>query len=575
MAQPSVTASIAFVSDPDDVPTWTDVTALVQEFSWNSGRQTERDRFETGSGSIRLDNLDRRFEPGYAGDIVNLIINPSIEVAATGYTATSAAVARSTSAGYLGVAGLRVTTTNVTSSGARSAAVSTTVGITYTFSAYVRLPAGGTKALKVSLVYFTSAVGSGVSGTSTTFTATGTWQRVQVSLICPPTATVAFCDVNTNGAVGVFDFDADAWQLEVGSAATDYIDGAQDNGRWAGTAHASQSYRGGPYYPYVQPLKRVRVQATWNAVTYDIWHGYVERWGLQYPQLDADAVVSCVDGQGLLMDVGVTGSFGPSEGGAYIAAILNAAGWPAADRSIDTSQNVLPASTLVSEPAMSHLLKVAEAENANMFISRAGAFTFKNRHARLQPDATSAITFGQGGGSEELYQAIGIEYDNTRLFTAVSYARVPASDDDEPVTQELENATGVSTYLRRTLSKSGLLNLNDAYTYMTAYHDLARQRAPGMRIASLVLDAESDPATLWPHLLGRDVGDRITVKKLPPGGGTAITQVSHIERRSITWTADGGRWGITWALSPADTTQYWLLGDATYGVLGSTTRLAY
>jgi hypothetical protein len=43
--------------------------------------------------------------------------------------------------------------------------------------------------------------------------------------------------------------------------AHDYTDGDQDNCRWAGAAHASRSYRGGPYYPNVLPMRRVRVTA--------------------------------------------------------------------------------------------------------------------------------------------------------------------------------------------------------------------------------------------------------------------------------------------------------------------------
>ncbi len=45
-----------------------------------------------------------------------------------------------------------------------------------------------------------------------------------------------------------------------------YIDGSLDNGRWEGTAHASRSYRGGPYYPNVAGGRalRVRVRPYWE-----------------------------------------------------------------------------------------------------------------------------------------------------------------------------------------------------------------------------------------------------------------------------------------------------------------------
>lgn len=35
----------------------------------------------------------------------------------------------------------------------------------------------------------------------------------------------------------------------------------------------------GPYYPNVIPMRRIRVRAVHNAVTYDLFQGYVENWG--------------------------------------------------------------------------------------------------------------------------------------------------------------------------------------------------------------------------------------------------------------------------------------------------------
>ena len=39
--------------------------------------------------------------------------------------------------------------------------------------------------------------------------------------------------------------------------------------------------------------------------------------------------------------------------------------------------------------------------------------------------------------------------------------------------------------------------------------------------------------------------------------------------------APGPVWQTTWQLSPADGDSYWILEDATFGILGETTRLAY
>jgi len=46
--------------------TWTDVTAYVRGLSFQRGRSTELDQFQTGSASVVLSNADRRFDPLYA-----------------------------------------------------------------------------------------------------------------------------------------------------------------------------------------------------------------------------------------------------------------------------------------------------------------------------------------------------------------------------------------------------------------------------------------------------------------------------------------------------------------------------
>ena len=45
---------------------WTDVTAYVRGLSFQRGRSTELDQFQTGSASVVLSNADRRFDPLYA-----------------------------------------------------------------------------------------------------------------------------------------------------------------------------------------------------------------------------------------------------------------------------------------------------------------------------------------------------------------------------------------------------------------------------------------------------------------------------------------------------------------------------
>jgi hypothetical protein len=95
-----------------------------------------------------------------------------------------------------------------------------------------------------------------------------------------------------------------------------------------------------------------------------------------------------------------------------------------------------------------------------------------------------------------------------------------------------------------------------------------------LRFDSITIEPLED-VNLWVQVLTREISDRITVIRRPSGGGPAIQQDCHIERVTHEWDAETGAWQTTWMLSPASQSSFWILGDPVFGLLGSTTRLAY
>lgn len=58
---------IAFQTNPFVPPIWVDVSAYVESFSINRGRNRELDQMQAGTLQMVLSNLDRRFDPTYTG----------------------------------------------------------------------------------------------------------------------------------------------------------------------------------------------------------------------------------------------------------------------------------------------------------------------------------------------------------------------------------------------------------------------------------------------------------------------------------------------------------------------------
>lgn len=331
------------------------------------------------------------------------------------------------------------------------------------------------------------------------------------------------------------------------------------------------THAGGPYAPNVRVLRRLRIRAVWQAVSYDQFVGYIQAYTPAIAPGNGDATMrlAAVDGMKLLANANLNQSFPAQRTDVRIAAVLDAIGWPAADRALSQGQIVSQATTLTGVSALAHLQRVVDDEAGFLFLDKSGRVAFQERASRLRPTVTSLVTLGDGGGAEQLYVDQTFSFDDTRI---INEARVTRTGGTE---QRAADATSQARYLLRSRGASGTLHERDGDAYGLAAYLVGRQREPGLRAGSIELDAEANPAVLWPQVLGRELGDRLTVRRRPPGGGAAIDQPSHLEGARLRWTAEGGAWAATWEISPADTGQYWLLGHPTYGLLGSTTRLGY
>jgi hypothetical protein len=279
---------------------------------------------------------------------------------------------------------------------------------------------------------------------------------------------------------------------------------------------------------------------------YRLFNGYVQRWPQQYRADGKDALVTveAFDGFMVLALAELNTTYVQQQSGVRIGAVLDSIGWPAADRAIDSGQTAIQAVTLTGTKALDHLQAVAQAENGRLFMDGAGKVTFLERHSIYRaPYSVSQGTFGDSTG-ELPYRNIEIAYDDTQIWNDVRVTRVGG------VEQTANDATSQSRYFVRTLRRTGLLisddnEVDDAATWLKD-----RYKDPVLRATSLVL-APQRVDTLWPYVLGTDFGERITVNRRPPGGGTisfdnTIEGISHdIQPKKV--------WGTGWKLGRTDT----------------------
>lgn len=266
-----------------------------------------------------------------------------------------------------------------------------------------------------------------------------------------------------------------------------------------------------------------------------------------------------------------TNAFTGDATGTRIGRVLDLKSWPTPLRSIDTGVSTVGAYELAGETVGEYVQKMAETEAGQTYVDPDGKLVHRNRQnlwleARSQ---TSQATFGDvHSTSTNKYLADGFELvrDETRIRNPVIASRSGG------ITVTKTDRTYIEKYGERSWNAPTTYDSTDNVIGDRAAYFLSRYKELGTRVASMRIAPMRDPANLWPQVLGRRIADRITVKRTPLGTGNEISVEQIIE--GVAHTFAPRSWITTYRASPAETTVYFILDDATYGELNDD-KLAY
>lgn len=332
----------------------------------------------------------------------------------------------------------------------------------------------------------------------------------------------------------------------------------------------------GPYVSagrtQIVPMRAFRIQATWAGVAYDVWSGFADEWALDWSDADvADTTLTGTDGTKVVSNydalAGATVGGGETTG-ARIHRILDNAGWPPGPRDIDTGLTTVQSTDLANN-AWNEILVTADTEIGEVYFDAAGRIVFRDRHAVLsEPRSTDPqAVFGCEPG-ELSYDSVTVVNDDAQVRNIIRISRVGGT------VQEVQDAASIAEYQRKTWGRSDLIMQTNGEAADYAAYVLSFSKRAALRFDQLRVTPTTDPDRLWPQVLGRELGDRITVKFDPPGGGAIIQRDCFIRgvRHDI---AAPGRWVTVWALQDADVhLSFMVLDHAALGVLDSNS-LAY
>lgn len=342
----------------------------------------------------------------------------------------------------------------------------------------------------------------------------------------------------------------------------------------------------GPYVSggrtQVQPMRPLRIRATWSAVTYPLFRGFADQWDVSWlanpggsSQGYSLTVVSATDGFKVLANKRrrptlmlingqwTTLTYGEGENaGARVTRILSSALWSATDRVIATGNSPMQATSL-SGDALSELQNVADSEVGELYIDGAGKVVFRNRQA-IHTEARSTTvqaTFGNPSTSIAAFET-KLSTDDATLWNEVIAAR----EGGDP--QDSHDFTSQTEYLSRTFQGPTLKLQTDGEALSWAQWIVYLSKDPETRFDQIKIHCHANPSVLFPAVLAREIGDRIQIVRRPPGGGSDIVRDSFI--RGITHEVSTEKWITTFQLQSArNFGSFFTLDDAVLGVLGN------
>lgn len=280
----------------------------------------------------------------------------------------------------------------------------------------------------------------------------------------------------------------------------------------------------GPYVSggatQVKPGRRLRVRATHQSVTYDLFMGVIRDWSIEYTgPFDSRAIPQATDFITDLARTGVNVTTTAGLTGQAIKSVLDDAGVSA--YTLDDGVETLQAMTFTAD-ALAAIHTLERSDQGHFYVENDGTATFIERTGPivLTRSNTSQGTFGAGNLS---YQGPEdrMRYEADVLINDARFTRQGGTE------QTYTDETSVSDYGKRTQTYGGLANATDAAALYLATGYVGKWAEPLLRVRQVTFHAQYHADTMT-QALARRILDRITVNFTPPGGGSPISQAAHI-----------------------------------------------
>jgi hypothetical protein len=301
----------------------------------------------------------------------------------------------------------------------------------------------------------------------------------------------------------------------------------------------------GPYYQLLTPMRKVQITATYGAVTYPVFSGFITSYSTSTPQSSVGDVVyttiQAVDAFRLAQNAQISTVAGTSAGqltGARINNILDQINWPLTMRDVDPGLTTVQADPGTARTALQACQTIETTEYGAFYVDASGSFVFQDRNLTASSVAATPVVFNDNGTAIDYFNATWVTNDtlvyNEANITATGLA-----------TQTASNAASIAKYFLHSYNQQNLLmqDTTTALNYARAY--VASRAETSVRCDEIQLDlytADYNAGII--AALDLDYFDPVTITTNQPGG-TTLTKTLQVFGKSMEITPNSWRVKMT------------------------------
>ena len=317
------------------------------------------------------------------------------------------------------------------------------------------------------------------------------------------------------------------------------------------------------YYPYLTPLRKLRISATTDTDEHFLFSGYVTDYKYSYPTTQETGYVDiyCSDAFRLFQMANITTVTDATAGqdtGTRIGKILDQVSFPLSMRTVATGANTCVADPATARTSLDALKNAEFSETGAFYMDGSGTAVFKSRAQVSSSLAAASIEFNQTGGIP--YQNIKYAFDDKLIINSSTFTRVGGS----PITAF--DQTSIDKYFPHSITQDNLVAQTDEIVTNIARAYTATRKETTIRIDELTVDL-LDPAVPTNTIIGLEFFDNLKITNTQPDGSTIV---KTLQCQGLNWNITPNRMTATiTTLEPI--LDSFIIGSSTYGIIGVST----